>query len=463
MTLNPTANQVACKSIVNRYLEMGRPFGTCDLLEGDKPGDTRVVFNITEGPTVKVRAISFEANTFVNASVLNTKINSSHEWFWAFGGTFRPIMADLDVVKLEEYYRSFGFHNVQVARELRYDKDGRHVDLIFHIHEGQRYKLAGLQVVGTRAFTSDELIPLMKEQRGDWFNEADVNKDKKRLEDKYGFEGMNAMVRPEYFYPPNESGVCLVQYQVQERPVSYVGNVNVIGNDVTKQNVILRQVPLYPGQILSYPDIRVGERNLARLGIFEMDPEKGGPPMIRVRDPEIDSIYKDIDIYVHEAPTGSLTLGVGVNSDAGLTGQIILNERNFDILRPPMSFEDFLSGRAFRGAGQEFRAEIVPGTQVQRYSVSFREPYLFDSPYSLDVGGYYYARVYDEYDETRLGARVGIGRRFGQYWSASVGLRVEDVGIHNVSIFEPFDFQKVVGDNLLVGLRAGVSYDSRDS
>ena len=102
----------------------------------------------------------------------------------------------------------------------------------------------------------------MKEQRGDWFNEADVNKDKKRLEDKYGFEGMNAMVRPEYFYPPNESGVCLVQYQVQERPVSYVGNVNVIGNDVTKQNVILRQVPLYPGQILSYPDIRVGERNL---------------------------------------------------------------------------------------------------------------------------------------------------------------------------------------------------------
>ena len=109
--------------------------------------------------------------------------------------------------------------------------------------------------------------------------------------------------------------------------------------------------------------------------------------MIRVRDPEIDSIYKDIDIYVHEAPTGSLTLGVGVNSDAGLTGQIILNERNFDILRPPQSIDDIFEGRAFRGGGQELRIEAVPGTQLQRYSVTWRDPMIFDLPYSLIVSG----------------------------------------------------------------------------
>jgi outer membrane protein insertion porin family len=70
--------------------------------------------------------------------------------------------------------------------------------------------------------------------------------------------------------------------------------------------------------------------------------------------------------------TGSLMFGASVNSDAGLVGSIVLNERNFDILRPPTSFDDILEGRAFRGAGQEFRIEAMPGTQVQSYRATFR-------------------------------------------------------------------------------------------
>src|SRR5207302_7892491 len=117
------------------------------------------------------------------------------------------------------------------------------------------------------------------------------------------------------------------------------------------------------------------------------NPEKGVRPTVTVLDPDSDSLYKDILVSVQETQTGSLLFGVGVNSDAGFTGSIVLNERNFDICRPPESFEDLLSGRAFRGAGQEFRIEAVPGTSVQRYTVSFREPSLFDSPYSFAISG----------------------------------------------------------------------------
>ena len=109
---------------------------------------------------------------------------------------------------------------------------------------------------------------------------------------------------------------------------------------------------------------------------------------------------------MQEQRTGSLLFGVGVNSDAGLTGSVVLNERNFDITRWPTSVDDLLSGRAFRGAGQELRIEAVPGTQLQRYTVSFREPFLFDSPYSLGVSGYYYDRIFNEYTEERIGARL---------------------------------------------------------
>ncbi|HZY84155.1 MAG TPA: hypothetical protein VFE78_04960 [Gemmataceae bacterium] len=79
----------------------------------------------------------------------------------------------------------------------------------------------------------------------------------------------------------------------------------------------------------------------------------------------------DVLVTVQETNTGSLLFGVGVNSDAGLTGSIVLNERNFDLKRPPTSLGDLLDGRAFRGAGQELRIEAVPGIQLQRYGVTF--------------------------------------------------------------------------------------------
>jgi hypothetical protein len=66
--------------------------------------------------------------------------------------------------------------------------------------------------------------------------------------------------------------------------------------------------------------------------------------------------------------TGSVLFGVGVNSDAGLTGSVILNERNFDVSRPPAAIGDFFNGKASQGAGQELRVEPVPGTQLQRYT-----------------------------------------------------------------------------------------------
>src|SRR5205823_4269460 len=119
--LNPIANQMARNAILRRYAEMGRMFASVELVEGDKPGDSRVVFNITEGPVVRIRSIGFAGNTFVSGARLLTQINSSRQFLGLFGGQFNSIIADVDVSKLEEYYRTFGYHDVRVSRELQWD------------------------------------------------------------------------------------------------------------------------------------------------------------------------------------------------------------------------------------------------------------------------------------------------------------------------------------------------------
>jgi outer membrane protein assembly factor BamA len=463
--LNPVANQIACQAIVRKYQEKARMWASVELLEGNDPGDSRVVFNITEGPVARVSKIEFVGNTFEPDAVLRTHVDSTQQFLGLpIGAKFNQDMADHDVKNLEEYYRKYGFFDVVVRRDYAWDADQRHVRIIFHIKEGKRYKVSNVDVVHNQVMDRKSLMELATLHPGEVYNKQKSELTKARFQAAYGYRGYNPQIMERVAYREQQPGQVDVYYDFEEKPSpTYVGNVIIVGNTVTRDNVIRRQLQVYPGQILEYPNLKVAELNLARLNIFEMNQELGIRPTVTVLDPEGDSIYKDVLVSVQEARTGSLLFGIGVNSDAGLTGSIVLNERNFDILRPPTSFDDLLSGRAFRGAGQELRIEAVPGTQVQRYVATFREPYLFDSPYSLTTSGYFYDRIYNEDVEQRLGTRITLGRQLNRYWAVSGGIRVEDVGIHNVSIFAPPAYQEVVGNNFLVGFRGDVTYDSRDS
>jgi outer membrane protein assembly complex protein YaeT len=470
MPCNPYANKVACQRIVQRYNEDGRPYAACDLLKGTSESDTEVVFNITEGPKVHISSIEFTGNTFVSGAVLRQRINSSQMLFGSYGlrmmGQYNPGLLEHDVGELIRYYRSFGYHDVRVSREVVYAPDSRSVRVIFHVQEGIRYKVDGPpQVVGAKSIAHEALEAMNKQKGNEYYDQRTIDGDTGRIKDYFGYTGRNVRILAEPAFMKDKPGFVRVNYQVEEQKPAVAGQVIVIGNERTRQEVILRQIPIYPGQTLTYPDLRLAEANLARLNIFEMSPDGSVRPTVTVRDNPFypDSPVKDIIVNVQEASTGSLMFGLGVNSDSGFTGSIVLNERNFDIFRPATSVEDLFSGGAWRGAGQEFRVEAVPGTQLQRYMVSFREPFLFDSPYSLTLSGYYYQRYFNEYSEDRLGARATIGRKLNDRWSASVTARAENVNVNNVSVFAPQAYQDVLGDNFLVGVRGGVTRDSRDS
>jgi outer membrane protein insertion porin family len=171
----------------------------------------------------------------------------------------------------------------------------------------------------------------------------------------------------------------------------------------------------------------------------------------------------DLDVVLSEAQTGRLMLGVAVNSDAGLVGQILLDEQNFDWTRWPTSWDDFVSGRAWRGAGQRFRIEAAPGTEVHRYLVSFQEPYLWDTPVSLGLSGSFFDRRYDDWDEQRLGGRVSLGYQWTENdLSAGVSYRGESVKISNPSASIP-ELDEVLGENALHGFKFTIANDTRDS
>jgi outer membrane protein insertion porin family len=144
----------------------------------------------------------------------------------------------------------------------------------------------------------------------------------------------------------------------QEAPKkAYVGEVIIVGNTITQDRVIREQVDLWPGQVLRYPELRLAEKNLARLGIFKFDPGKGIRPTVQVI--ETPGHFKDILVKVEETVTGEVRFKTELDPLRGPLARLTIEERNFDLLGWPRSFADFSEGRAFRGAGQDLRLEIT--------------------------------------------------------------------------------------------------------
>ena len=60
--MNPLSNEIGRQAILRKYQDDGRYFATVEMLEGGKPADTRVVYQVVEGPVVKVEGVDFRGN-----------------------------------------------------------------------------------------------------------------------------------------------------------------------------------------------------------------------------------------------------------------------------------------------------------------------------------------------------------------------------------------------------------------
>lgn len=180
------------------------------------------------------------------------------------------------------------------------------------------------------------------------------------------------------------------------------------------------------------------------------------------QEPFANRSFADITTSLEEAPTGRFMFGVGASSFGGLSGNFIVHEKNFDIFNLPKSWSDVTNGQAFRGGGQEFRFEAMPGTLINRLMVSFRDPYLFDLPVALNLSGYAFTRAYPNWNEKRGGGRFSLGRQFGTSIYADLATTVEEINFYGYASPPPADYLAASGNTFLATLRPSITFDNRN-
>ena len=127
-----------------------------ELTEGSKPTDTRVVYNIVEGPVVKVEGVEFIGNSGAMSGRLKQQLVTKRAFGGIIGGKFNPASLELDRKALIEYYQGLGYLAVQISPEVKRSSDMSFVTIVYHIVEGTQYQVAQRQIDGNKSYRHGE-------------------------------------------------------------------------------------------------------------------------------------------------------------------------------------------------------------------------------------------------------------------------------------------------------------------
>jgi len=379
-----------------------------------------------------------------------------------FSVYYDPEQLEADTEKLLEVYQKKSFLDAHISSSVDFNENKSKASVTFTIEEGPAYFVDSVNFRGNQFFTADQLREELKLHPDFFYSEAWADFDAKKIKSKYGQLGfIETMVSVRREFLPDTPRVK-VEFDIDEGGRYRIGEVVVTGNTSFQDRTIRRimdEEAFTPGQWYDADAARGnGEGELEKTIKQSVVAES-----TVIQPMGADPNTRDALVTITEGQTGSIMLGAGIGSDDGLIGNITLNQRNFDITDTPSSFTDIFTGRAFRGAGQQFRLSASPGTNVSTYVASFTEPYLYDRPIALSLSGSLFERQRETYDEERLAGKIGVEKRYPDKWRRGISLRAENVDVDDLEWDAPSDVQDVEGSNLLFGTRFYIRKNTTDT
>jgi len=443
-----------------------------------------VIFEIREGPKVRVRSVEIEGNhsmpdtrswlffTDGLSHLAKRELKGPALTNWWRGEPFVDEVLQADLLAMRQVYRDRGWLDAVVELErLEFNPERNRVTIHVRVDEGPRYVVRSLTIEAldvVKGEDHDELKPVdliipkeqllaqCKLQAGQFFEQATLAKDRETLRLTYG--DLGHLDHPSLRDKPFERGysfefldpatvfdldqrqVDVIYRIVQGRPLK-IREISFSGSSHTRDRVLRREVSVFPGQ---QADLREINKSLARIqgtGYFsdQMNQLEHHEPVYRFTPVEGQPDQVDLEFQVEEGRVIDFQISGGVDSNEGAFGVISLTMRNFDLSDTPRTFwstfSEVYDKEAYHGAGQLLELELSPGTQLSRYRLRFLEPDLFQqhlNPISLDVDLQKRIRAYDTHDEDRTSYSAKLGKKITQDFSVAAGYTFSVVDVDNL-------------------------------
>lgn len=436
------------ETILRMVREKGKFFAEVDVDRVPLPEGVKVIFRVREGPTVRVGEIEFIGNENQEGDTLTRYMKTQTTVFYFIrSGYFDRRALDDDLHNLERYYWGEGWLDVRaLVEDLVFNDDRSRVTVVIRIIEGERYRVRKVDVTGASLFEPATVESGLETKEGEFFSGRKLATDMEHIQTLYMDRGyVFNRIDFKRRLVEGERAIDLT-FDIEEGVKVTIEKVRFEGNVRTRDDVIRRELEIFPGEPFHATNMNESKDRLGRRGYFKD---------LRVNfEPGTAPDRRDLVVRVDEADTGQLLFGGGISSSTGLFARIVFAQRNFDILDVPTSLDDIVDGHFFVGGGQTLLLEAVPGQERSRYSVTFIEPYLLPDRIPLPIQfrttfSYYDSVVASTYDEQRLESQVGLGYRTTRDSIVELTYRITDTTIFNLRSFAPAPVIEVAGDNLV--------------
>ncbi|WP_455244278.1 outer membrane protein assembly factor BamA [Petrachloros mirabilis] len=413
----------------------------------------RLTFFIKEGEKARIKTVTFEGLRSATKDEL-LRVMATREWVPWYGiitqlklpsfvsdaGILKKEELGNDVERVKEVLANKGFLNVQVGLPtVELSEDKKWFSVTYPVNEGEPFTVASVGFRGHTVFEEPELLERVKIKPGEIFQRQKVRDEVTRLTDLYGSRGYAfADVSPSV-NPNTEDRTATIIFNIKEGEMMRIRQINVNGNDKTKDNVIRRELRVDEQDVIDTPSLKRSFQRLNNLNFFET---------VEILPEQVEKDKVDLNVRVKEKPTGQFSIGGGFSTLDQLVAIADITEGN-------------LGGNGWMGR--------IRGQLGQRRTIgliSFRNPYLNDSLTSMQIDAFSTLTNYLSYVENKAGVNVTFGRWLSEYVTGSVTLVGESLNYKDPQPGLCPDVIPLICSQLgyqsTTGFRAIIARDTRD-
>ena len=409
----------------------------------------RLTYFITEGDKARVRTVNFDG---LHAATKDEmfKVMATREWIPWYGlvtqlklpsflsdaGVLKRDEMNNDVERIKEVLLNKGYLNARVGLPtVELSDDKKWFVVTYTVMEGEPFTIGEIGFRGNTVFEDPELRQGLKMKEGEIFQRQKLRDEITRLNDLYGSRGYSfADVSPNVI-PNTVERTAAVILTIKEGEMMRIRQINIHGNEKTKDNVIRREIRVDEQDVIDTPALKRSFQRLNNLNFFEtveILPAQVGPDKV------------DLNVRVKEKPTGQFSIGGGFSTLDRLVAIADITEGN-------------LGGNGWMG---RIRGQL--GQERQLGLITFRNPYVNDSLMSLQLDIYRTQTNYFTYREKKTGASVTFGRWFSEYVSGSFSPFAEDIKYSDPRSDAPALILNQIGHQSTTGFRVSLTRDTRD-
>jgi len=373
----------------------------------------KLVFNINEGPKVKVGNITVVGNHAFSARRIIRTMRNDRPYGIPLGITYIPVMSKtFDRPKLDEdmevgvrgLYQDHGYFKVVVdVKELKTvdvkggapligNRNGKQTNIVISVEEGEQFRMGKLTFRSSDPdqgliFKPEILAKAFPLKEGDIFDADKIRKsldDFRKLYGTYGYIDFSAEPDFDVNEPKKLVNLTLVFDQQKQ---FFVRRIEFSGNTTTRDKVIRRELLLDEGQVFNNRYWELSLLRLNQLGYFDTIKPENAELKKNVKNGTV-----DIKLKVKEKGKQSISFSGGVS---GISGSFV-----------GFSYQT----NNFLGLGETLTLSAQIGDIQKSVQFGFTEPYLFDRP--ISTGFTIFTTKYD-YNTARqegilLGQNVAI-------------------------------------------------------